>query len=150
MIAQLGVSDAWLQSGNIEKASFEADSLLHAALETADPHLQALAWEMRARITIAREDWRRAEDCVHKGLEIVDRFEVPVAGWQVHATAWRLYQSRQLYAQAELHRERAQADIFKIADSFRTGEPLRESFLSAAPIARILSPSAERRRAADG
>ena len=150
MTARLGLSEAWLLSGSLEKAGIEADDYLSAALETADPHLQALAWEMRARITIAREDWRRAEDCVHKGLEIVDRFEVPVAGWQVHATAWRLYQSRQLYAQAESHREYAQADIFKIADSFRTGEPLRQSFLSAAPIARILSPSAETRRAADG
>ena len=150
MTAQLGVSEAWLQSGNLEKASFEADGFLHAALETADPHLQALAWDMQTRVAIANEDWGRAEDCVHKGLEIVDRFEVPVAGWQVHATAWRLYQSRQQYAEAESHRERAQADIFKIADSFPKGEPLRESFLSAAPIARIFSPSAERRRAADG
>ena len=150
MTAQLGISEAWLQSGNIEKASFEADGFLHAALETADPHLQALAWEMQARILIGKEDWRRAQDCVHKGLEIVNHFEVPVAGWQVHATAWRLYQSRQQYAEAESHRERAQADIFKIADSFPQGEPLRESFLSAAPIARILSPSAERRWAADG
>ncbi len=105
---------------------------------------------MRTRVAIANEDWGRAEDCVRKGLEIVDRFEAPVAGWQVHATAWRLYQSRQQYAEAESHRERAQADIFKIADSFPKGEPLRESFLSAAPIARIFSPSAERRRASDG
>src|SRR5260370_24606308 len=94
MTAQLGVCEAWLQSGDIENASFEADGFLHAALETADPHLQALAWDMRTRIAIANEDWGRAEDCVHKGLEIVDRFEVPVAGWQVHATAWRFYQSR--------------------------------------------------------
>jgi tetratricopeptide (TPR) repeat protein len=150
MTARLGVSEAWLQSGNVEKASFEADGFLQAALETADPHLKALAWEMQTRVAIAKEDWRGAEDCVHKGLEIVDLFEVPVAGWQVHATAWRLYQSRQKYAEAESHCERAQADIFKIADSFPKDEPLREFFLSAAPIARILSPSAARRRAADG
>jgi len=36
-------------------------------------------------------------------------------------------------AEAESHRERAQLDIFKIADSFAKGEPLREAFLSAAP-----------------
>src|SRR5258708_5099792 len=98
MTAQLGVSEAWLQSGNLEKASFEAAGFLHAAIETADPHLQALAWDMRTRIAIANEDWGRAEDCVHKGLEIVDRFEVPVAGWQVHATAWRLDSCSKHYA----------------------------------------------------
>jgi len=123
---------------------------LHATLETADPHLQALAWEMQTRVAITKEDLGRADDCVHKGLEIVHRFEVPLAGWQVHSTAWRLYQSKQQYAQAESHRDQAQAYIFKIADSFPKGEPLRESFLSAAPIMRILSSSSEKRRAADG
>jgi DNA-binding winged helix-turn-helix (wHTH) protein/tetratricopeptide (TPR) repeat protein len=150
LTAQLGIADAWLQSGDIEKASAEADGFLHSALQTAHPHLQALAWEMQTRVAITKEDWRRADDCIHKGLEIIGRFEVPVAGWQVHATAWRLFQSRQQYAEAESHRQRAQADIFKIADSFPKGEPLRDVFLSAMPIARILNPLAEKGRAADG
>lgn len=150
MTAQLGVSEAWLQSGDIENASFEADGFLHAALETADPHLRALAWEMQTQIAILKEDWSRAEDCIHKSLELLRRFEVPVAAWQVHATAWRLYRSRQEYGEAESHRERAQEYVFKIADSFPKGEPLRKSFLSAAPVARILNPSVEKGRAADG
>lgn len=149
MTARLGVSEAWLLSGSLEKAGIEADDYLSAALETADPHLQALAWEMQARIAIAKEDWSRAEDCVRKALEILRRFEVPVAAWQIHATAWRLYQSKQQHAEAESHRKQAQAYIFKIADSFPEGEPLRESFLSAVPITRILSPPSEKRRAAD-
>jgi len=150
MTAQLGISEAWLQSGNIEKASLEANGFLNAALETADPHLQALAWEMQTRIAMAKEDCGLADDCAHKAVEIVDRFEVPVAGWQVHATVWRLYQSKQQYGQAESHRELAQAYIFKVADSFPNGEPLRESFLSAQPIARILNSSPGKRLAADG
>jgi tetratricopeptide (TPR) repeat protein len=150
MTAQLGMSEAWLQSKDIEKAKVGADALLHSVLQTADPHLQALAWEIQTRVAVAEKDWRRADDCVHKALEIVHGFEVPVAGWQVHATAWRLYESRQQYAEAESHREQAQACILKIADSFPKGEPLRESFLSAAPITRILSPLSEKRQAADG
>jgi len=150
MTAQLGVSEAWLQSGDIENASFEADGFLHAALETGDPHLRALAWEMQTQIAIFKEDWSRAEACIHESLELLRRFEVPVAAWQVHATAWRLYRSRQEYAEAESHRERAREYIFKIADSFPKGEPLRGSFLSAAPVARILNPSVEKGRAADG
>jgi len=150
MTAQLGVTEAWLQSEEIKKASVEADGFLHSALQTADPHLQALAWEMQARIAIAKQDWRRAEDCIHKALEILRQFDVPIAGWQVHATAWRLCRSRQEYGAAESHRESARLCIFKIADSFPKGERLRQSFLSAAPIARILNPSSVRRRAADG
>ena len=150
MTAQLGVTESWFYSNEIEKASPEADTFLHSALETADPHLQALAWEIQTRVAVAKKDWGRADDCLHKALEIVHGFEVPVAGWQVHATAWRLFESKQQYAEAESHREQAQACILKIADSFPKGEPLRESFLSAAPITRILSPLSEKRRAADG
>ena len=150
MTAWLGVSEAWLLSGSLDKASIEADGFLNAALETADPHLHSLAWEMQARIAIAKEDWSRAEECIRKALEIFRRFEVPVAAWQVHATAWRLYQCKHQCAEAESHRKQAQAYIFKIADSFPKGEPLRESFLSAAPITRILNPPSEKLVAAGG
>ena len=106
--------------------------------------LLALAWEMQARIGIVHQDWKHAEDSVHKALEILSRFEVPVAGWQVHATAWQLYRSTQESGKAESHREKARVYIFKIADSFVTGEPLRKTFLSATPIVRIIHPSAEK------
>ena len=139
MTAQLGLSEAWLQSENIERASVEADGFHHSALQTADPHLQALAWEMQARIALFKKDWAHAENCVNQALEILSRFEVPVAAWQVHATAWQLYRCKQEYVEAEAHREHAQEYIFSIANSFANGEPLRESFLSAGPIARVLS-----------
>jgi len=44
MMAQLGLSNVWLLSGNILNARLEADLLLESALSTADPHMQALAW----------------------------------------------------------------------------------------------------------
>jgi len=150
MTAQLGMSEAWLQSADIEKASVEADVLLRSVLQTADPHLQALAWEMQARIALSRQDWTRAKDCIHKALEIVRNFDVPIAAWQVHATAWRLDHCKQEQGAAESHRQAAKAYILKIADSFAHGEPLRDTFLSATPIARILNPLAEEGWAADG
>src|SRR6266850_1658300 len=143
MIAWLGISEAWLQSKNIEKATLDADGFSHSALQTADPHLQALAWEIQARIALFKQDWAHAEDWVHKAVEILRRFEVPVAAWRVHATACQLYVGKNQYAEAEAHRERAQAYILKIANSFPKDEPLRESFLSAAPIARILNATGQ-------
>ena len=149
MTAQLGMSEAWLQLKDMGKASVEADAFLHSALETADPHLQALAWEMPARIALSKEDWTRSKDCIHKALEIVRVFEVPIAAWQVHATAWRLYRCMQEHGAAESHRQAAEEYIFKIANSFAHGEPLREMFLSAGPVARILNPSGDIGHAAD-
>jgi tetratricopeptide (TPR) repeat protein len=149
MTAQLGLSNVWLASGDLAKARCEADAFLESALSTADPHLQALAWEMKARIALSRQDWIGAKNCIHKALEIVRNFEVPIAAWQVHATAWRLYHFRQEQGAAESHRQAAKAYILKIADSFAHGEPLRETFLSAAPVARILNLSADRGQAPD-
>src|SRR5262245_52778855 len=95
MTAQLGLSKVWLASGNREKARSEADAFLASALSTADPHVQVLAWEMQTRIAIAEQAWEAAANHLRAALSIVDRCEVPVAAWQVHATAWDVYRQAQ-------------------------------------------------------
>src|SRR5260370_33587249 len=91
MTAQLGLSNVWLASGDLAKARGEADAFLESSLSTADPHLQALAWEMKTRIAIAEQAGEAAADHLLEALSIVESFAVPVAAWQVHATAWDLY-----------------------------------------------------------
>jgi hypothetical protein len=144
MTAQLGLSNVWLLSGNILNARREADLFLESALSTADPHLQALAWEMKTRVAMAEQDWMGAREHVRRALAIVEQFEILVAAWQVHATAWQLYLYTRDDKAAEASRERAEACILKIADSFARDEPLRASFLSASPIARVLGASSKR------
>jgi len=144
MMAQLGLSNVWLQSGNISNARLEADGFLESALSTADPHLQALAWEMKSRVAMAENDWAGAGKFIEQALAIVEQFGVPVAGWQVHATAWQLYRRAKNGGAAEVNRARAQACILKIANSFAKDEPLRKSFLSARPVARILGAPANK------
>jgi tetratricopeptide (TPR) repeat protein len=90
MTAQFGLSNVWLAAGNIAKAHLEADGFLESVLSTDDPHLQALAWEMNTRVAMAESDWARAQECVQAALAIVERFEVPVAAWQVHCHGLRL------------------------------------------------------------
>jgi tetratricopeptide (TPR) repeat protein len=148
MTAQLELSNVWLQSGDILNARLEADGFLESALSTADPHLQALAWEMKTRVAMAEKDWIGAREYIQQAIAIVDRYEVLVAGWQVHATAWHLYRHAKDKEAAERHLARAEACILKIANSFANDEPLRESFLSARPVARILSASAKKRAVA--
>src|SRR5215469_5739727 len=87
MNAQLGLSNVWLLSGNVLNARLEADLFLESALSTADPHLQALAWEMKTRVAMSEHDWMGARDYVQQALAIVEKFEVLVPAWQVHATA---------------------------------------------------------------
>ena len=65
------------------------------------------------------------------------QFEIPLAAWQVHRTAWDLYAELGDREKAAQHRARAQEIIMSVADSFEPGEPLRETFLSAPPIRHI-------------
>jgi tetratricopeptide (TPR) repeat protein len=138
MTAELGLSNVWLASGNVAKAHKEADAFLESALSTADPHVQALAWEMKTRIAIAEQAWEAAADHLHEALSIVESFTVPVAAWQVHATAWDCYRYAKNEEASERNRALAEAHIVAIANSFISDDPLRESFLSAPPVRRVL------------
>jgi len=134
----LGLSNVWLASGNLAKAHSEADAFLKSSLSTADPHVQALAWEVKTRIAIAEQAWETAADHLREALSIVERFEVPVAAWQVHATAWDFYRHAKNEEAAESNRAFAEAHILAIANSFMSDEPLRRSFLSAPRVRRVL------------
>jgi tetratricopeptide (TPR) repeat protein len=138
LTAQLESSNAWLLSGNILNARTAADDFLRSALSTADPHLQALAWDLKTRVAMAENDFKGARECIQQALAIVDKFEILVAAWQVYATAWHLYQRVKEHKTAEMNRERAETCILKIANSFAADEPLRTTFLTADPVRRIL------------
>ena len=75
-------------------------------------------------------------------LAILDQFEIPLAGWQVHRTAWNLCTALGDSEKAGSHRARAKHLITSIADSFEPGEPLRKTFLSAPPVSRVLGNAA--------
>ncbi len=145
-MAELESGNVWLMAGNISKARAEADNFIASALSTADPHLQSLAWELHTRVAMAEHNWKDARESIEKALAIVDRFEVLVAAWQVHATASEVYRHLKENKTAETHQERAASCIREIADSFAPEEPMRVTFLSAPPVARALGTPANKHR----
>lgn len=138
MTAQLGVSEVWLQAGNLVNARLHANAFLESALLTAEPNVRTLAWELQTRIAMAEQNTSSAEHAIKKGLEILDTFEVPIAAWQLHATAWDFYRTVINNDAADYHLERAAKFVLRIADSFVSTEPLRETFLTAARVRRII------------
>jgi len=134
MTAQHGLSNVWLEAGDLSNARREADSFLESALSTADPYLHVLAWEMSARLAMKRQEWIHAEESIRKALAVLHNFEIPLAAWRAHATAWEFYGKTKENAAAKEHRRGARTAIFMIADSFPPEEELRKLFLSAAPI----------------
>jgi tetratricopeptide (TPR) repeat protein len=139
MQAQLGLGNAWLGSGHLLNARGEANRFLESALSTADPNLQALAWNLVARVAMAEKDWAGGERNIEKALAISEKFQIPTVAWRLHGTARDVYRQLKKIREAGKHRERAVECILALANSFEPDEPLRESFLAAIPVGRILS-----------
>src|SRR5262249_35504524 len=123
MNAQLGLGNVWLASGNVQKARLEADRFLESALSTAEPNLQALAWDLKPRVAMAEKDWTAAEENVEKALAVLRAFEIPTTAWRVHATRSDLDRQGKDGAAAETHRARAEAIILALANSFAPDDP---------------------------
>jgi DNA-binding winged helix-turn-helix (wHTH) protein len=138
MKAQLGLGNVRLAAGRVDWARTDADRFLASALSTAEPNLHALAWDLQARASMAERDWTRAEADIERGLAVLERFDLATVAWRLHATRSEL--SRRLNDDdgAEAHRARAESVILALANSFDPDEPLRQSFLAAEPIQRIL------------
>ena len=91
---------------------------------------------------MAENKFAEARGSIEQALAIIEKFEIPVAAWQACATAWQLHQHLKEPKRAEANRERAESYILKIANSFEPDEPLRKSFLNAAPVSRVLRKKA--------
>src|SRR5258705_93859 len=86
MQARLGSSEVRLQAGDIPNARIEVDDLLESALSTEELNIQALAWEAKARVAWAEKDSDGARRCIENELPILDKVQIPVSAWPVHAT----------------------------------------------------------------
>src|SRR5712664_857177 len=138
MMAHLESSNAWLLSGNIVNARTAADGFLKSALSTSDPYLQALAWDLKARVAMAESDLQGARESIQRALAIVDSSEIQGAAWQIFATASRVCRHAKELKTADTYRDRAESCILQIVDSFEPDESLRATFLAAAPVRRVL------------
>jgi hypothetical protein len=69
----------------------------------------------------------------------VQGFEVPLAAWQVHATAAHIEEESGNLESARSYRDLSRATILRLANSLPEQEPLRAIFLSAPAVARVLS-----------
>ena len=139
MQAQAGIAETLLYAGDLENAYRAADAFLASALSAAEPNTRARAWEIKSRVARAKKDHTGARLFIENAMAILDKFEIPMAAWQVHRTAEDLCADEEDHAGAGEHRSRAKELVLKIADTFDPEEPLRESFLTAPPVRRILA-----------
>ena len=133
-----GLSELWLATGDRVPAQLEAQRLLEMSLATEERTWHGLAWEINARVALANRDEARARDCIARGVSTVQGFEVPLAAWRVHATAAHLEEESGNLESARKHLDLSRDTIMQLANSMEQQEPLREIFLSAPAVARVL------------
>jgi tetratricopeptide (TPR) repeat protein len=132
------LTEVWLSQGELEKARVEAGEFLKVTLATEERTFRALAFEANARVAIAEGDLVRAKDWITKALQSSEGFEIPLAHWRVHATAFELYQQSGDRIVAQRHLTLSRDMIMKLANSLPAEEPLRKTFLSAPMVRRVL------------
>jgi DNA-binding winged helix-turn-helix (wHTH) protein len=143
MSLQRTLTEAWLSKGELVQARAEAEQFLKVTLSTEEHTFRALAFEANARLAIAEDEEAKAQDCVEQALHEMERYEVPLAHWRVHATAASLQRRWGTQDLAEHHRALSCATIMELADSLPAEDPLRKTFLSAPLIRRILGDSVD-------
>jgi DNA-binding winged helix-turn-helix (wHTH) protein len=143
MLLESGLTEVWLAKGDLVQARPQAERFLEVTLATTERTWQALAWEANARVAVGEGDVPRAQDCIVKALSTMEGFEVPLAAWRVRATAADLAQRAGDEELAAHNRELSRATILKLANSLPAEEPLRNIFLSAPSVSKVLG-NAER------
>lgn len=141
------LTELFLAKGELARARPHAEEYLKRALPTDERTLRAQALEVRARLAIAEGDLNCAQDCLAKALQSIEGFEAPLAHWKVCATASDLHTRLGNGGLAKRYRELSCITIRKLADSLAADDPLRETFLSAPPVARVVGNMAAQLRA---
>lgn len=141
MPLESGLTELWLAERNLTQARSHAERFLSVTLTTAERTWQALAWETHARVALAELDAPRAQECIAKALSTMEGFELPLAAWRVHATAFELYQNSGDRDLADCHVALSRKTIMKLANSLPAEEPLRQIFLSSPLVGKILAGS---------
>jgi tetratricopeptide (TPR) repeat protein len=114
MPLESALTELWLAKGDLAQARPQAERFLKIALASAEHTWRALAWEVNARVAMAELDLTRAQDCIAKGLSAMEGFEVPLAAWRVHATAFELHQNSGDRDLAERHLALSRETVMKL------------------------------------
>jgi DNA-binding winged helix-turn-helix (wHTH) protein len=137
-LIESALTELWLAKGEFTRARPHAEESLKLALATDESTLRAQALEARARLAIAEGDLKCAQDCLGRALQSIEGFKAPLVQWKVYATASDLQKRLGNSDLSKRHRELSCNAIRKLADSLPADDPLRKTFLSAPPVARVL------------
>jgi len=145
LLGQIGLAMARLAKGDLAGANQTADTLVKAASSSASAALKAVAWDVKAKIAMAANDWEVARQSIERSLSILSRTDCPCAAWKIHETASACHQHFGNSEVAGPHHVESQDAVMVMVRSFPVGHPLRNSLLAGEPFRRILGDEASNR-----
>jgi hypothetical protein len=119
-----------LSIGDLAGAREEAELLVANAMATAERTWQGLAWDALARAA--------AQRAVAGGLAAIWDADVPVAAWQVRATAAHVAAARGDAPEADVHSQASRQIVLRLAASLGPDGDHRVIFLTAPAVTRVL------------
>jgi DNA-binding winged helix-turn-helix (wHTH) protein/tetratricopeptide (TPR) repeat protein len=125
-----------LARGELARARQEAERVRDLASGPGERTYLALAGDLLARVALAEGDRAAAGEAIDAALAALEGTDLPLAAWQVHATAAGIASSIDAAAS---HQALAAQAVERLATSLGVVPALRESFLGAAPVRAILS-----------
>jgi DNA-binding winged helix-turn-helix (wHTH) protein/tetratricopeptide (TPR) repeat protein len=123
-----GMVGALIADGDHLTAHSRAKRLCDLAAQTDERMWQALAWEARARASLALGKASEAIANVANALAACDGVKVPLAEWRAHATAAMTYEAVGEVHLARAHDRLGAAVRKRLAGTLPEGDPLRSTF----------------------
>jgi DNA-binding winged helix-turn-helix (wHTH) protein/tetratricopeptide (TPR) repeat protein len=120
MLAHLGRSECWLRRGQGAQARHEAERLGEIAAQPGERTYLALSQRLLAEAALLDGKPEQAQEHLGQAFALLDRGIIPLAAWQIHATASRLEPA---------HRARQQEVLRNLAQSLGKETPLGRHLL---------------------
>ena len=133
------LTNVCLSTGDHARGREEAKLFVANACATEERTWQGLAWETHARIALASHDLSGGQESIERALDSIRGFEVPVAAWQIHATAADVAAARGDEPSANSHRKASRETIHALVSSLERDDRLRQTFLAEPRVATSLS-----------
>ena len=138
MFGRLGLGEVALAEGALTEASAHAGLLLKEVDAGREVTIQALAWDLQARIALARDERPLARQSVTRALTCLEAATVPMAAWRVYDTARAVELRSGNTAAANEYRQQAMTIIDRMAVSLDPWPDLRDGLLRDARVREIL------------
>jgi hypothetical protein len=132
VISETGVVESLMASRDFAASRAAADTLYELLESFPEKTCTALGLCSCARAAAVNRDWEKSASRIDQALTIVKKADIPVASWQVYATASKIYAAMEQKEKAAEWRERAIKSVDSLAQSLHTDDPLRSRFAERA------------------